>query len=83
LGMLPRTQNPVQFWQLHSRLSVEQAAKRIGIAPDRYRVVVVFGKDRFIEEEIHQVLAATGIAEDSLRAWEQRPKGDSRIPPAT
>lgn len=60
----------------------EQATLRIGISPDRYRAVVVFGKDRFTEEEIQQVLAATGIAEDRLRAWEQRPVGDTRNPPA-
>lgn len=41
----PRTQNPVQYWQLHSRLTVEQAAHRIGISPDRYRAAVVFGKE--------------------------------------
>jgi len=80
--MPPRTQNPVQYWQLRSRLSVEQAAQRIGISPGRYRAVVVFGKERFTEEEIRKVLAATGIAEDRLRAWEQRPRGDTRNPHA-
>jgi len=80
--MPPRTQNPVQYWQLRSRLSAEQAAQRIGISPDRYGAVVVLGKDRFTEEEIRQVLAATDIAEDRLRAWEQRPRGDTRNPPA-
>jgi cyanate lyase len=80
--MLPRTQNPVQNWQLRKRLSGEQAAQRIGISADRYCVVVVFGKERFTEDEIRQVLAATGIAEDRLRAWEQRPQGDTRNPPA-
>jgi hypothetical protein len=43
---------------------------------------VVFGKERFTEEEIRQVLFATGIAEDRLRAWEKRPGGDTRNPPA-
>lgn len=71
----PRTQNPVQHRQLRSRLSVEQAAQRIGISAVRYRAVVVFGNDRFTEEEIQQVLTATGVAEDRLRAWEQRPQG--------
>jgi len=80
--MPPRTQNPVQYWQLRSGLSVEQAAQGIGISPDRYRAVVVFGKDRFTGEELQQVLAATGVAEDRLRAREQRPQGDTRIPPA-
>ena len=80
--MHPQTRNPVQYWQLRSGLNVERAAQRIGISPDRYRAVVVFGKERFTEEEIRQVLAATGIAEDRLRAWEQRPRGDTRDPPA-
>src|SRR5690349_9756926 len=62
LGMPPRTQNPVQYWQLRSRLSVEQAAQRIGISPDRYRVVVVAGSERFTDEEIRQVPAATDSA---------------------
>lgn len=78
----PRTQNPVQYWQLRHRLSVEQAAQRIGISPERYGAVVVLGTEHFTEGEIRQVLAATGIAEDRLRAWEQRPRGDARNPPA-
>jgi cyanate lyase len=80
--MHPQTQNPVQYWQLRSGLSIEQAAQRIGVTPARYRAVAVFGKERFTEEEIQQVLAATGIAEDRLRAWEQQSQGDTRIPPA-
>jgi len=80
--MPPRTQNPVQSWQLRSRLSVEQAAQRIGIPPERYRAVVVLGDDRFNEPEIQRVLAVTGLAEDRLRAWERRPQGDPRISPA-
>jgi hypothetical protein len=72
----------VQYWQLRSRLSVEQAAQRIGISPDRYGEVVVLESAHLTEEEIRQVLAATGIAEDRLRAWEQRPRGDTRNPPA-
>ncbi len=39
--MRPRTENPVQHWQLRSRLSAEQAAQRIGISPERYGAVVV------------------------------------------
>jgi hypothetical protein len=78
----PRTQNPVQYWQLRRHLSIEQAAQRIGISPDRYGAVVVHGDDHFTEEERRRVLAATGIAEDMLRAWEQRPRGDTRNPPA-
>lgn len=76
--MPPRT----QYWQLRSGLNVEKAALRIGISPERYRAVVVFGQECFTEEEIRQVLAATGIAEDRLRVWEQRPRGDMRNPPA-
>jgi hypothetical protein len=34
----------------------------------------------FTEAEIRQVLSVTGIAEDGLRAWKQRPKGDTRNP---
>jgi hypothetical protein len=71
-------QNPVQYWQLRSGLSVEQAAQRVGISADRYRAVVVFGKVRCTEEEIQQVLAATSVAGDMLRAWEQRLRGDAR-----
>jgi hypothetical protein len=67
----PRTQNPVQYWQLRSRLTVQQAADRIGITLDRYRSVVVLGESRFTEAEIRQVLSVTGIAEDRLRDWEQ------------
>jgi hypothetical protein len=37
----------VQYWQLRSHLSVEQAAQRIGIPRDRYRAVVVSRNDRF------------------------------------
>jgi hypothetical protein len=43
---------------------------------------VVFGKERFTEEEIRHILAATDIAEDRLRAWEQRSRGDTRNAPA-
>ena len=78
----PRTQNPVQHWQLRRRLSVEQAAHRIGISPDRYGEVVVLGNSRFTEEEIQRVLAATAIDEARLRQWERRPRGDTRNPPA-
>jgi hypothetical protein len=78
----PRTQNPVQYWQLRSRLTVQQAADRIGITLDRYLTVVLSGESRFTEAEIQRVLSATGIAEDGLRAWEQRPKGDTRNLPA-
>ena len=80
--MPPRTQNPVQYWQLRARLSVEQAAQRIGVSVARYRDVVVRGDEHFTEEEIRKVLATTGIAEDRLRVWEQRPQGDTRNPPA-
>lgn len=66
------TQNPVQRWQLSNRLSVEQSAQRIGVRSDRYRAVVVFGTERFTEEEIQKVLAATDIAEERLRTWERR-----------
>lgn len=72
----------MQYWQLRSRLTVEQVARRTGIPADRYRAVVVFGEARFTEEEIRKVLAATGIDEDRLRAWEGRPRGDTRNPPA-
>ena len=65
-----------------SRLTVEQAAQRIGISPDRYRAVVVLGKGRFTEDEIQQVLFVTGISEDQLRVWEQRSRGDTRNQPA-
>src|SRR5579859_4630897 len=51
----PRTQNPVQYWQLRSSLSVEQAARRIGIPPDRYGTVVVLGTEHFTEAEIRKV----------------------------
>jgi hypothetical protein len=78
----PRTQNPVQYWQLCSRLTVEQAAQRIGGSLGRYRAVVVRGTERFTEEEIRRVLAETSIAEDRLRAREKRPLGDTRNPPA-
>jgi hypothetical protein len=61
----------VQHWQLCSRLSVEQAAQRLGISSERYRALVVRGTERFTEEEIRRVLAETDIAEDRLRAWEQ------------
>jgi hypothetical protein len=76
----PRTQNPVQYWQLRSRLTDQQAADRIGLTLARYRAVVVSGESRFTEAEIQQVLSVTGIAEDRLRDWEQRPKGDVRNP---
>lgn len=80
--MPPRTQNPVQYWQLRARLSIEQAAQRIGISADRYGAVIVQGTEHFTEEEIRKVLAVRGIAEDRLRAWEARPRGDTRNPPA-
>ena len=76
----PRTQNPVQYWQLMKRLTVEQAAERIGISPDRYREVVVSGNEHFTQEELQRVLSVTGIAKGALRAWEHRPKGDTRNP---
>lgn len=80
--MPPRTQNPIQHWQLRLRLTAEQAAQRIGISLERYRAVVVRGTERFTEEEIRRVLAETGIAEDRLRAWERRPVRGTRNPPA-
>lgn len=80
--MPPRTQNPVQYWQLRSRLSVQQAVQRIGISAERYADVVVLGNARFTEDEIRKVLTATGIVEDELRAWEQRLQVDTRNPPA-
>jgi len=52
------------------------AKKRDGLRPDN----LVFGKDRVTEDEIQQVLSVTGIAADRLRAWEQRPMGDTRNP---
>ena len=61
---------------------MQEAADRIGITLDRYLTVVLSGEGRFTEPEIQQVLSVTGIAEDRLRAWEQRPKGDVRNPPA-
>jgi hypothetical protein len=61
---------------------VEQAAERIGISRDRYSEVVVRGDERFIPEELQRVLSVTGIAEGTLKAWEQRPRGDTRNPPA-
>ena len=79
---MPRTQNPIQFWQLWKRLTVEQAAHRIGIPVERYRAVVVRGDGRFTEKKIRQVLTRTGIPEEGLRAWEQRPRGDIRNPRA-
>ena len=45
----PRTQNPVQYWQLRKRLTVEQAAQRIGNSSDRYRSVVVRGTERSLQ----------------------------------
>jgi len=78
----PRTQNPVQYWQLRKRLTLDQAADRIGISLDRYRDVVVRGDERFTEPEIRKVLAATDVAEGKLRAWEQRLRDDTRNPPA-
>lgn len=44
--MPPRTQNPIQYWQLRSHPSMEQAAQRLGISTDRYRAVVVQGTER-------------------------------------
>ena len=76
----PRTQNLVQFWQLRRRLTLEKAADRIGISRDRYRAVVVRGDERFTEVEIQKVLASTDVAEEKLRAREQRPHGDTRNP---
>jgi len=67
---MPRTQNPVQYWQLRSRLSVEQAAQRIGISAARCRAVVVCGKGCFNEEEVQRssplrALPRTGSAHGS------------------
>ena len=61
---------------------MEEAAHRIGISPDRYCKVVVLGNEPFTSEEFQRVLSATGIAEGTLRAWEQRPRGDIRNPAA-
>lgn len=36
----PRMQNPIQHRQLRRRLSVQQAASQLGLAPARYRAVV-------------------------------------------
>lgn len=76
------TQNPVQRWQLGKRLRAAQAAQRIGISPKRYVEVVVLGFAHFTEEEIQKILAVTAIVEDKLRTWQQRPRGDTRNPPA-
>lgn len=78
----PRTHNPVQYWQLRRRLSVEQAAFRLGLSPARYRVVVVLGTERFTDAELRQAQRITGISEETLRVWQQRPRGDTRNPPA-
>ncbi|HKX19528.1 MAG TPA: hypothetical protein VJT33_16115 [bacterium] len=78
----PRTHNPIQYWQLRRRLNVDQAAARLGLSPARYRAVVVFGKERLSDAEIQQVHTITGIRADALRAWQQRPRGDTRNPPA-
>lgn len=78
--MPPRTQSSVQYWQLRRRLRVEQAAQRIGITPDRYSAVVVLGTEQITEKELRKVLAATGIAEERLRAWKARPRQDTRNP---
>lgn len=78
----PRTQNPLQFWQLRKRLTLEQAANRIGISRNRYFAVVLRGDEKFTEAEIQKVLSVTDIAEDRLRAWERRPRGDTNNPPA-
>ena len=61
---------------------MEQAAERIRISPDRYREVVVSGDEPFTQEEFQRVLSVTGIAEGALRAWERRPRGDTRNPAA-
>lgn len=78
----PRTQNPIQYWQLRKHLTVEQAAEIIGILRDRYLEIVVSGNEHFTREELQRLLSATAITEDKLRAWEQRPKGDTRNPAA-
>lgn len=78
----PRTQNPIQYWQLRRRLSLEQAASRLGLSPARYRAVVVFGRERLSDAELGHVHAITGVALDVLRAWQDRPSGDTRNPPA-
>jgi len=78
----PRTQNPIQHWQLRRRLNVEQAAVSLGLSPARYRSVVVLGSDRFSDAELRQVHKVTGISVGNLRAWQDRPRGDVRNPPA-
>lgn len=62
--------------------AVACAASRIGISRDRYRDVVVSGKSRLIEEEIQRIVAVTGISEDRIRTWAQKPCGDTRNPAA-
>jgi hypothetical protein len=76
----PRTQNPVQYWQLRKRLTVAEAAERTGISRERYREIVVLGTATFTDEEIRLVVAAAGIPENLIRAWEERPRGDVRNP---
>lgn len=78
----PRTHNPIQYWQLRRRLNVEQAAVRLGLSSARYRTVVVFGTERLTEAELRQVQTIAGIDEKTLRRWQQRPRGDTRNPPA-
>ena len=78
----PRTQNPIQYWQLRQRLSVEQAALRLGLSPARYRAVVIFGMERLSDVELLQFHTVTGIRVEVLRAWQERPRGDTRNPPA-
>ena len=78
----PRTQNPIQYWQLGRRLSVDQAASRLGLSAVRYRAVVVFGEERLSELELRQVHTVTGVALDVLRGWQDRPRGDTRNPMA-
>lgn len=77
-----RTHNHVQYWQLRRRLSVEQAAFRLGRSPARYRVVVVLGTERFTDAELRQAQRITGMGEETLRVWRQRPRGDTRNPQA-
>ncbi len=77
----PRTRNPILHWQLRRPLSVEQAASRLELSPIRYRSFV-FGWERLSDAELQQVHTVTGIAVDVLRTWQQRPRGDTRNPPA-
>lgn len=76
-----RTQNPILRWQLRRRLSVEEAAARLGLSPARYRSFV-FGWERLSDAELQQAHTITGIGVEVLQAWQQRPRGDTRNPPA-